>query len=713
MNFTKRFVRRVIWSAALVLGVAATSAQAGVLYVLNDNSAGNTIYAFTVNESTGALTLRPGFPIASGGNGGPFDNSEEITVDNVNKRLYAINDGSNTVSAYSINLATGTLTHLPFSPISLGSGDWSTIAVHPTGSPLIIGDRTGAAGRVASYSITATTATAAASSPYLTGSAVPFSSAFSTDGNFFYAGGDSSATFAGFSVDFLTGVLTPLAGSPFESGSSFPVAYATDSSGRLFLANFIAGFVRAFTTSGGVPSGVAGNPFSSGLTNASDGALHPNGNFYVVSDRAGNRVGSYQIGGSGASTTLSAVAGSPFLSGGTFTDTLVFNQAGTFLYAANGTTRNLTTYSVNTSSGVLTNTGIQPANTLGATGVLEGIAYADFAPTASESSINGQITTSAGLPIAGAIVNLTGTQTRKFITDSNGYYRFDDVETGGFYTVRPSRDDHSFSPSERSFSQTGNNTEATFTGVSQGAGWNVLDSPEFFVRQHYLDFLGREPDEAGFNFWSDQILACGLDDACIEQKRINVSAAYFLSIEFQATGGVVDGLYRASYGRRPMYDEFMPDTGSIARGVVVGRREWEQQLEANKKAFIESFVARSQFRAVYDHLANDRFVEELIARTGVGFSQSERDVLVNGLAHGTFSRADVLQRIAEDARFVNAKRNEAFVLAEYFGYLRRDPDESGFQFWLNKLNQFNGNFIQAEMVKAFISSDEYRQRFGR
>jgi hypothetical protein len=25
---------------------------------------------------------------------------------------------------------------------------------------------------------------------------------------------------------------------------------------------------------------------------------------------------------------------------------------------------------------------------------------------------------------------------------------------------------------------------------------------------------------------------------------------------------------------------------------------------------------------------------------------------------------------------------------------------------------FNGNFVEAEMVKAFLSSDEYRQRFN-
>ena len=58
------------------------------------------------------------------------------------------------------------------------------------------------------------------------------------------------------------------------------------------------------------------------------------------------------------------------------------------------------------------------------------------------------------------------------------------------------------------------------------------------------------------------------------------------------------------------------------------------------------------------------------------------------------------------------------MLTQYFGYLRRNPNDApdgnfdGYNFWLNKLNSFNGNFIQAEMVKAFLSSSEYRRRFG-
>jgi hypothetical protein len=285
------------------------------------------------------------------------------------------------------------------------------------------------------------------------------------------------------------------------------------------------------------------------------------------------------------------------------------------------------------------------------------------------------------------------------------------VLTNGFYTLTPSRVNHSFSPTNRSFSQLGNNTEAAFTGTPGSGVGNPLDTPEYFVRQHYLDFLGREPDEAGFNFWSDQIIACGNDSACAERRTINVSAAYFLSIEFQETGGLVDGLYRASYGRAPLFNEFMPDTANIARNVIVGHTGWQNQLATNKQEFIEAWVQRAAFRAAYDNLSDDGYLDALINHTGVNFSANERAALLSDLSNGTLSRARVLQRIAENELFVKAKFNEAFVRMQYFGYLRRDPDDSGFHFWLDKLNQFNGNFEQAEMVKAFIVSGEYRQRF--
>ncbi len=335
------------------------------------------------------------------------------------------------------------------------------------------------------------------------------------------------------------------------------------------------------------------------------------------------------------------------------------------------------------------------------------------APTAASATITGTIADGTGARVAGVVINLSGTQNRKTITDASGNYRFANVETSGFYTVTPGRANYSFDPASRSFSQLGNTTEAVFTGTPNVLiVGNPVDTPEYFVRQHYLDFLGREPDEAGFNFWSDQMLECGVDVGCLERRRINVSAAYFLSIEFQETGGLVDGLYRASYARRPLYAEFMADSSAIARGVVVGRNGWQQQLETNKQAFVDAWVQRAAFIEAYGNLSNDGYVDQLIAHTGANYTASERDALVTGLTNATLTRAAVLRRIVENQSFASAKFNEAFVMMQYFGYLRRDPDESGYQFWLRKLNEFNGNFEQAEMVKAFISSSEYRQRFS-
>jgi hypothetical protein len=335
------------------------------------------------------------------------------------------------------------------------------------------------------------------------------------------------------------------------------------------------------------------------------------------------------------------------------------------------------------------------------------------APTSADGRISGRTIDGNGAPISGAVIYLNGTQNRKTITDANGNYGFENVETNGFYTVTPTRANYNFSPGARSFSQLGNGTEATFTAVPTGRITNPLDTPEYFVRQHYLDFLGREPDESGFNFWSDQILECGNDAACVERRTVNVSAAYFLSVEFQQTGGLVDRLYRASFGRSPGYAEFMPDTAAIARDVVVGRSGWQAHLATNKESFVAGWIDRAAFHAAYDNLSNDAYVDTLLANTGANFARSERDSLLSGLGDGTLSRADVLEQIASDESFAKARFNEAFVRMEYFGYLRRDPDPSGYQFWLDKLNQFNGNFERADMVKAFIDSGEYRARFAR
>ncbi|HEX8282985.1 MAG TPA: SBBP repeat-containing protein [Pyrinomonadaceae bacterium] len=246
---------------------------------------------------------------------------------------------------------------------------------------------------------------------------------------------------------------------------------------------------------------------------------------------------------------------------------------------------------------------------------------------------------------------------------------------------------------------------------------NPIDSSEFFVRQHYLDFLGREPDAEGLRFWTGEIESCGADAGCREVKRINVSAAFFLSIEFQETGYLVARLYRLAFGARVTYRAFVRDARAVGEGVVVGPGDWPAKLAANRRAYAEEFVARPGFRAEFpESLTASQYVERLNAKSSGALSVSEFAALVAGLEAGTETRATALLKVADDADFRARELAPAFVLMQYLGYLRRNHDEwpdngSGFNFWLAKLNSFGGDFQKAEMVKAFLDSAEYRRRF--
>ena len=240
---------------------------------------------------------------------------------------------------------------------------------------------------------------------------------------------------------------------------------------------------------------------------------------------------------------------------------------------------------------------------------------------------------------------------------------------------------------------------------------NPVDYTQYFVRQHYVDFLGREPDESGRAFWTSKVEACGADAGCREAMRIDVSASYFLSIEFQQTGYLVERLYRGSFGRTVLFNEFVADTQEVEKGLVVGAPGWQDTLAANKRAFLQSWVQRPDFNARYGSLTNAQFVDALYGSMGVVPQQSAHDALVASLQSGASTRADVLAQMVDDPQFSQLESNKAFVLMQYFGYLRRDPDQAGYDFWLSKLNQFGGNYAAAEMVKAFLSSTEYRNRF--
>jgi hypothetical protein len=258
---------------------------------------------------------------------------------------------------------------------------------------------------------------------------------------------------------------------------------------------------------------------------------------------------------------------------------------------------------------------------------------------------------------------------------------------------------------------------------------NPIDDADFFVRQHYLDFLNRQPDNSGLDFWSDIITGCGADANCISAKRVQVSGAFFLSIEFQETGAFAIRTHRAAFARksaeaatRLTYLELIRAQSQLAEGVIVGQPGAVAALEANKQAYALAVVNSAAFITRYAAATTDAtFVDALFASAGVTPTATERSDAIdayNGQGTVPLARTAALRSVTDSNSVRTAEFSPAFVLMEYFGYLRRNPtdlpdtDDSGYQFWLTKLLSFGGNFETSDMVKSFITSPEYRHRFG-
>jgi hypothetical protein len=346
-----------------------------------------------------------------------------------------------------------------------------------------------------------------------------------------------------------------------------------------------------------------------------------------------------------------------------------------------------------------------------------------------------------GVPLSGVLVGLgqLGVITQTMTTSADGKWSFTGTIIGQAYEVDFVRSGYSIFPPSLIFPVNVANQDMGDVAATKG---NDIDESQFFVTKHYDDFLGRTPDPAGLSFWINNIEACTFFVQCRAVKRIDTSAAFFLSIEFQETGFLVYRAYQAAYGdafdpsipiagspsgypipnvRRA---EFIVDTPLISQGVQVGVGNWEQQLETNKQAFMLAFVGRSRFTSAYPaSMTADEFVTKLDQNAGGVLSAFEKSLLVSVLGStpaDATKRSQVLRSVAEDTDLRNRETNRAFVLMQYFGYLRRNPNDApevglnyaGYKFWLDKLNSFNGDFRGAEMVKAFITSGEYRGRFG-
>lgn len=233
----------------------------------------------------------------------------------------------------------------------------------------------------------------------------------------------------------------------------------------------------------------------------------------------------------------------------------------------------------------------------------------------------------------------------------------------------------------------------------------TIDDIDFFVQQQYIDFLGRMPDSVGFANWNATLNNCPnrgfgeFDNP--DCDRVHVSAGFYLSLEFQGRGYWAYRYYDAALGRRPLYTEFIPDMQKVG-----GALSPAQEAVA-KDQYMNDFVNKPEFKALYGALTNQGYLDKLEQTTGVTISNKAN--LVAALNGGTQTRAQVLRTVIESQPVFDKFFNRGFVTMQYFGYLRRDPDTIGFKNWVDTLTADPSNF--RHMIFGFIYSTEYMNRF--
>jgi hypothetical protein len=227
---------------------------------------------------------------------------------------------------------------------------------------------------------------------------------------------------------------------------------------------------------------------------------------------------------------------------------------------------------------------------------------------------------------------------------------------------------------------------------------NPIDCPEYFLYQHYIDFLNREPDPPGLAGWLALLNNCLPGDTSCD--RIHVSGAFFQSPEFQGRGYFLYRFYPVAFGRKPDYDEFRSDLGYVSGFLS------DAQLEAAKQNFIADFMNRPAFVTKFNGLNNTQFVDTLLSTAGI--THSARDLWIGALTNGSRTRGQVLREISETGEVYHKYYNQAFVVMQYFGYLRRQPDA----LYLNWIADLDASGDYRSMINGFINSLEYRNRFG-
>jgi 6-phosphogluconolactonase (cycloisomerase 2 family) len=327
-------MKKAYFVLPILLFAITAFAQNNFVYT-NDNFSPNTVSVFKVSPSNGALTLIPGSPFLTSGNGGGNDvNAENITTatQGAASFLYAANNGSSTISAFAINPKTGTLTPVPGSPFQVGpntSGSTMSLTASPNGQFLFQVDKSSTL--IRTFNIGANGAiTEAAGSPFDTG-AEPEGLKVTANGNFLLVGLRSLDALGVYSIGG-NGALSPVMGSPFLTNGPAVAMDSTCANNRVFVSSAGSNLIDAFDMAAdGSLTPVAGSPFPSGGTSTINAlTLNPSNQDLLTSDVFNSEVSSLAVGPDGS---LQPVPGSPFAATD-WVGSIATTRSGKFVYTS-------------------------------------------------------------------------------------------------------------------------------------------------------------------------------------------------------------------------------------------------------------------------------------------------------------------------------------------------------------------------------------------
>jgi hypothetical protein len=237
---------------------------------------------------------------------------------------------------------------------------------------------------------------------------------------------------------------------------------------------------------------------------------------------------------------------------------------------------------------------------------------------------------------------------------------------------------------------------------------NPVDDSRFFVGQNFTDLTGRTADPATIEKLATQLANCGVKADCLRAARLDISTN-LLANELPSTALFLTGLYSSSLGRRPKLTEFESD-----RAVLLEKEDQER----GRIALATAFVQRQEFQRKYPATMKPaEFVDAILATvvqaSGVDLS-ANKDTLLSLLDDPNAGRAAVLNRLATQSEIVDAQYNQTLVMFQYFAFLRRDADETGFAYWLAmvKNKPLRDAGAARSLVCSFVNSEEYQSRFG-